>query len=1204
MVPACGGGGAGMRIKQLELVGFKSFPQKVVLEIPPGVTGIVGPNGCGKSNVVDAIRWVLGEQSAKHLRGEDMEAVVFNGNERLGPLGMAEVSLTFANDGSARPRTEMELEFSTLPDHFRDLAEVRITRRYFRSGESEYFINKTACRLKDITELFLGTGVGTRAYAIVEQGRVERLINAKPEERRLFIEEAAGTTLYRSRKLAAERKMERTRENLARVNDVLREIERQVNYLRRQAKKAEEFKRLQAEMRALELRLAGVQWRRLQNELGELDASSQQLKDEEQQTRLALEVAERTQREAVEALTAAERGHVGVREALAVLDAERASLRERVAMLERERQEREHRCQRMTADREATGLRREEIDAELVRVESERDEWAARLTVEEGSLAVREAGLAEARAAVAGAQANLEAAKSALVEHMTRGLETRNGLAAMERRRQEMARQFTKLRAEEAAVEERMREIERQIAARRNDVEELRTKLAEAAGEKEHQADRMRELDDTRRRLERQTLALESSLVQTQSRIESLEEIRRNYEGFAPSVQAIMCDEHHPPRVLGVVADVMDIPAEYERAAAAVLGDRLQYMIVRGSDEGAEAVDMLRREERGRGSFIPVEPRVETDRVRGAESLNGESCRLLDVVRVGEEFQSVAESLLGEVVVVPDLRSGLDIWRRNGVYVTMVTPEGDVISPSGAITGGSDHPVEQEILSRRREIEELRSELADTTTGLESVRSEMADLEESITEAEAALRTLGQDVHDLTLAIVGAEKDIERLELERPQCSSRRDVARYELDALLAEDQTIVEEMAMLRVRLEELSAEREELEAQLTRCTAEAHEAASRAELLAAEVTAGKVSVTEHRERQQAAATRAEALKRQRMEIENRVATLTAELHAAEEERVAIERSIVAAQEREAEQERRRSQLVVDVEAAAAEVVKVEAARREAEQHVRATYAFLEGIRTRTSEVEIARSELRLRSEHLVQSMREKHAAELAETAAELAAEEAVEGGSERLDALRERLSRIGDVNVGAIEELRELEERLGFLRAQKEDLERSLAELERTIQKLNRVSRSRFAETFARANEAFQKIVPRLFKGGEGRLVLTDENNLLETGVNIYVRPPGKRLDTMDPLSGGEKALVAVSLIFSLFLINPTPFCILDEVDAPLDDANVSRFSEMIREMSEHLQCMVVTHNKRTMETADVLYGVTMQEPGVSKVMSVSMR
>jgi chromosome segregation protein len=1193
-----------MRIKQLELIGFKSFPQKVVLEIPSGVTGIVGPNGCGKSNVVDAIRWVLGEQSAKHLRGEDMEAVVFNGNDRLGPLGMAEVSLTFDNDGSARPRTELDLEFSTLPAHFRDLPEVRITRRYFRSGESEYFINKTSCRLKDITELFLGTGVGTRAYAIVEQGRVEKLVNAKPEERRLFIEEAAGTTLYRSRKLAAERKMERTRENLARVSDVLREIDRQVNYLRRQAKKAEEYKRLQAEVRALELRLAGVQWCRLQKELGELDASWQQLKDEEQQTRLALEVAERTQREAVEALSVAGRRHVGVREALAVLDAERESLRERVGMLERERQERGNRCQRMTADLEATGLRRQEVDAELTRVESERDGWAARLMVEESALAVREAGLADARAAVAGAQANLEEAKSALVEHMTRGLETRNGLTALERRRQEMARQFTKLRAEETAIEERMREIERQIAARRRDVEELRSKLASAAGEKEHQADRMRALDDTRRRLERQAIALESSLVQTQSRIDSLEEIRRNYEGFAPSVQAIMCDEHHPPRVLGVVAEVMDIPEEYERAAAAVLGDRLQYMIVQGSEEGADAVDMLRREARGRGSFIPVQPRLETDRIRSAASFNGDSCRLLDVVRVGEEFQSVAESLLGEVVLVPDLRSGLELWRRNGVYVTLVTPEGDVIGPSGVITGGSDRPVEQEILSRRREIEELRSELVDTTTGLEVVRSEMAGLGESIVEAEAALHTLGQDVHDLTFEIVGAEKDIERLELERPQCSSRRDVARYELETLLAEDQGIVEEMGMLRARSEDLTAEHQELEARLVRCTGEAHEGVSRSELLAAEVTAGKVSVTEHRERQQAAATRAETLRRQRVEIESRVATLTAELHAADEERASIERAIVGAKEREGEQERRRSQLVAEVEVAAAEVVKVEAARREAEQRVRETYGCLEGIRTRTSEVEIARSELRLRSEHLVQTMREKHGADLAETAAGLAAEEAAEGEPERLDVLRERLSRIGDVNVGAIEELRELEERSGFLRSQKDDLERSLADLERTIQKLNRVSRSRFAETFARANETFQKVVPRLFRGGEGRLVLTDENNLLETGVNIYVRPPGKRLDTMDQLSGGEKALVAVSLIFSLFLINPTPFCILDEVDAPLDDANVARFSEIIREMSEHLQCVIVTHNKRTMETADVLYGVTMQEPGVSKIMSVSMR
>src|SRR5499425_1870495 len=320
MVRACGGGGAGMRIKQLELIGFKSFPQRTILNFPRGVSGVVGPNGCGKSNIVDAIRWVLGEQSPKHLRGDAMEAVVFNGNEKVAPLGMAEVSLTFDNDAPLPPPTDLDLEVSTLPAHIRDLAEITVTRRYFRSGESEYFINRTACRLKDITELFLGTGVGSKAYAIIEQGRVEQLINAKPEDRRLFIEEAAGTTLYRSRKLAAERKMERTRENLSRVTDILREIERQAQYLERQAKKAAVHKRLVEELRDL-----GSQWRGLQWELAEIDQHRAELAAEVERLRTALRDTQQEQERAAESLSAAERVHASRREEVAVLDAERDS---------------------------------------------------------------------------------------------------------------------------------------------------------------------------------------------------------------------------------------------------------------------------------------------------------------------------------------------------------------------------------------------------------------------------------------------------------------------------------------------------------------------------------------------------------------------------------------------------------------------------------------------------------------------------------------------------------------------------------------------------------------------------------------------------------------------------------------------------------------------------------------------------------------
>lgn len=1190
-----------MRIKQLELIGFKSFPQRTVLDFPRGISGVVGPNGCGKSNIVDAIRWVLGEQSPKHLRGEAMESVIFSGNERLAPLGMAEVSLTFENDGSARPPTDIDLETSTLPAHFRDLAEIRITRRYFRSGESDYFINKTPCRLKDITELFLGTGIGSKAYAIIEQGRVEQLINSKPEDRRLFIEEAAGTTLYRARKLAAERKMERTRENLARVNDVLHEIDRQVQYLQRQAKKAEEYRRLQEELRTLELRLAGGQWRRLQAQLAEVEAGLERTHEEERQIRVALEACEGTQQEAAAAMNAAEQRQAELREALAVLDAERSSVRERTRMLGQESQERERRRGRLAAELEGAQGTRERLDGEVRQVEHDREEWAQYLLFDEGELNGRETALSEARAAVAAGQASLEAAKGALLERVTREVDLRNKLTALDRRREEMARQLGKLRAEEAALADRLSAIDREIEARRVDVAGLRQQLSAATGEKESRADRLRALAEARRRWEREATEIEGVVVQVRSRLESLEQIQRNYEGFNRGVRAIMREEQPAEGVLGVVADVIDIPQQYERAVAAVLGDRLQYVIVRGEQEGVGAVDTLRREASGRGSFIPLQPRVGD--LAGAASINGTSRRMLDLVAVDTKYRTVAESLLGDVVLVPDLQSAIDLYLKNGVHVTFVTPEGDIVDPSGVITGGSDRPIEEEILARRREIEVLRAAVIESTDRFHAVRAELEQATHDVAETETALKALDEGVHDLTVRIVTAEKDIERLDLERPQCISRRDVARYEIETLTAEDQVAAEEFSTLRERAEELSLEHQLFEQRLTEQRLASDDAVHRAETLAAEVTAMKVRVAERRERQQAAVARMEALRRQQAELAARETAVTAELSETEREREQLVQAIAAAQEEEAEQGRRREGLVGEAETAGADVQRLTENWRAEEQRARDIYASLDATRAQRGQLEVTRSEIRLRTEHLAQTMQEKYAADVAGQEIDSADGPEPEDGPARVDALRTRLGRIGDVNVGAIDELREFEERSGFLRTQRDDLERSLGDLERTIQKLNRVSRARFAETFARANETFQKVFPRLFRGGEARLVLTDEQNLLESGVEIVVRPPGKRLDSMALLSGGEKALVAVSLIFSLFLINPTPFCILDEVDAPLDDANIGRFGQMIREMSDRLQFLLITHNKRTMETADVLYGITMQDPGVSKVISVNI-
>ncbi len=1191
-----------MRIKQLELIGFKSFVHRTVLDFPTGITAVVGPNGCGKSNVVDAIRWVLGEQSPKHLRGESMEDVVFNGNERSAPAGMAQVSLTFENDPQARQLSELDIDISTVPAHFRELTEIMISRRYYRSGESEYFINKTSCRLKDITELFLGTGIGSKAYAIIEQGRVEQLINAKPEDRRLFIEEAAGTTLYRSRKLAAERKMERTRENLLRVNDVLREIDRQIQYLHRMAKKAEQYRALQEEIRQLDLALSGAQWQRLLAVIAQLEDELASGREQERNTLAELARLEQARSEKIAAQVAAEEELASRRETAAALESECNGLRQRLDLLSQEAGERERRIARLEADATAAAQQQTQVQHTIQQQERERSEFAQLVLFDEGELGRKEAELADARERVLAANAELEAAKNAVVGLAAREAECRNALAQQARQRDDARRRLDKLAAEQAEASEHLAAVEVAAAARRADVVLLRDRLRTAEGEKEQRAERVRVLAEERRGWEREINEAHNQVVQLRSRLESLQEIQRSYEGYQRGVRSILLGAQPEGGVLGVVADVIDVPREHERAVAAALGDRLQYVIVRQADDGVGAVTTLRQEDSGRGSFIPLSPRQIPMNGHGASSLNGNTRRLLDLVQVDEQYRHVAETLLSEVILVPDLNSGLALWRKNGVHVTMVTPEGDVIDASGVITGGSERPVEEEIVSRRRQAGELVSDSTAAEERLTRARDAAERVQHELEEQESALKSLDRDTHALTVDLVAAEKDLERLESERPRWLDRLEVARFEATTALTEESESSAQVHGSEVELEALATEHGRVEAALQTCQETAARATARIDGLTSEVTGIKVRAAERRQRQEAAVAALSRLVAQRDETAARAASLATELEETRREHAGFQ---AAARETEAlcaTQEARRQIVEGEIATARAALETANDAVAAHDRLIHVTREQIDAARTQCNQCEVALAEKRLRAEHLSQAVREKYATDLAEEPVVEPTEDE-EQALARLDTLREKLGRIGEVNVAAIDELRELEERAQFLRTQKEDLERSLTDLERTIQRLNRASRTKFAETFAAVNEKFQTVLPRLFRGGEARLVLTDEHNMLETGVEIVVRPPGKRLDTVSLLSGGEKALVAVSLIFSLFMINPTPFCFLDEVDAPLDDANIGRFTNLVQDMSEHSQFIVITHNKRTMQAANVLYGVTMEEPGVSKVISVAM-
>ena len=1192
-----------MRIKKLELCGFKSFVDPTALEFSQGISGIVGPNGCGKSNIVDALRWVLGEQSAKRLRGDAMEDVIFNGTDHgRGPAGMAEVSLLLENDGR-----DCEQEISETIQALRDVPEILVTRRYFRSGESEYLINRRPCRLKDITELFLGTGVGTKAYAMIEQGRVDQLVNARPEDLRLFIEEAAGTTLYRDRRLAAERKMERTRENLARVNDILQEIERQIAFFRRMAKRAEQYRVYQAELRTVELQLARRVFDRLSAEIAELDGLRRRLREQEQEAVASIGRLESERDAAREILTSVETELRGRQESLFRLRTVREREQTRLEMLGREDAESVERLARIERDQAQMAIRLDEARGDIARREASLRELGRERGERTGSLTASLTDVAFEEREVGRISDLLEKAKTEVVEQLRKESEFRNQRFVLEQREEER-------RARRQAFIEDLRVLDHEasaLGAEAGRITAARGSLDErTAATREELEITQRSVERFRVRkveLERATLETAGALAESESRLGAAEEVERGYERYQEGVRAVMRKHAEGPNgILNLVAEILEAPPEFEKAVAAVLGDRLQYVIVRTPEDARDAICDLKTAAAGRSSFVSVEPYSGSTATPGADELKGRSRRgegptaLIDVVHVEEGYGALAERLLGDAILVENLESGISLWRQNGRLRTMVTPEGDVVYPNGVISGGSVAPHEEHLLAQRREIRRLRIEVERLRSDLTDLDTRRGEASARLDEAEKRLAGVEESLRSLSVERVSLEKDAEKVAegLARGQAQTSR--SHTEIAILERELAEFAAELLNVAKALEETALERSSQEESRRRLEAELAERRRTLEARARAATELRVLAAQAAEKEERLREGLEQLSANVRDLEERLTGLEGEgdalrLRAASRESEG--RALRGVVDRSLEEESSEDEKIEAIQSKAA-LLRQTVERVETELTV--LRGTLEAVRSQRAELDVTVAEKSLRRDHAVEGIRERYQLEIAEVAVESADETDLEA---RLLELRQKVDRIdrSQVAVEAIGELEEEERRRELLMTQKADLERSLGDLQKTIASLNRASRDRFAETFAAVNEKFQETFPKLFRGGQARLVFTDETNLLETGVDIHVQPPGMNLRTLSLLSGGQKALTAVSLIFSLFMCRPSPFCVLDEVDAPLDDANIDRFNEMVREMGNGSQFLIITHNKRTMEVAEGLYGVTMEEPGVSKIVSV---
>jgi chromosome segregation protein len=1183
-----------MKLKKLSLFGFKSFPEPTELVFHDGITSIVGPNGCGKSNLIDAIRWVMGETSAKGLRGDSMEDVIFSGSESRKPLNLCEVTLTL---------TEAE---GHLPERYGSFHEVAVTRRLHRSGESEYLINKVPCRLKDITELFMDTGVGRRAYSVVEQGRIDALLSAKPKERRVLIEEAAGITKYRSRKEEAVRKMEHTAQNLERLGDVIAEVRRELNGLKRQAARAEAFKRLRAEKRGLERDVLVGAWLDLQGRAAEARRGLEELEG----------VLAQAQAGCARLEACLEKGR------LQLLDEERAleSRQQGVYHLRNQISQREGRAEFLR--REAEGLaaraeaarteasdlvaRRASLEAEVRSLEEELATVGERLAKREEALAALREEHGTAAKAQAQAEKALEADKAREFSFLGDLTRVGHGLEHARRQRDDAVRRLEGMGRQGLEVATRLRELSEDLELRGAELEAAERAREEARADRDRWEEELKDVRKRRQALGREVEEARKALHTGQSRLKGLEQLKDSLEWYGAGVKAVLADARTGGKngVHGVVADTISAPPEYEAALEAALGERLQYVVVESPERGLEGVRHLKHKRAGRSSFAPVDlregpaaafPSVKEGWARGP---------LLDLVTVAPSYEGLARSLLGDVYVVETLDQALGLWAANGIRATLVTLEGETVSPEGVISGGTAGAQAPGLLRRNREIRELRQEVQVRAAELARREGELGALDARAEAAAASLEAAREEVHRRELQVVHAAKDLAQLRERRDRLEERREALEFEREDLTS--------------GMERLSTEAAALEAERLRLLGLQEEAARRRAARETEVGRGRERVSDLHERLTRLQVEEASDRERHLGLGERIRTLRTSL-----ENVARRAEKLGQESQECarlEEERAAELLRVSRET---EVLRVELGRQEAgvselarrldarrgeltgEERVAAqARREVDALQKRANEAQLGLRDLQLRGETLAERFRERLGGDLeAEASRGMPEGFDPQAAEARIRALGAELDGFGEINLLAIEEHEEKKRRFEFLENQRRDLEESLTSLREAIQRINRVSRERFAETFEKVSETFRELYPQLFRGGEARLVLTEPEDLLETGIDIVARPPGKRPQHIGLLSGGEKALTAVALIFSIFLVKPSPFCILDEVDAPLDEANIGRFCDLLRTLSGTSQFLLITHNKSTMEAADHLFGVTTDEPGVSRAVSVRL-
>jgi chromosome segregation protein len=1282
-----------MRLERLEIAGFKSFSDRAEVAFDRGVTAIVGPNGCGKSNLADAITWVLGEQSAKSLRGERMEDVIFNGSDARKPTGAAEVRLRLSDvpvpptvlkdPGVYTPAIEVGNGNGSgngagahVADLIEAVREVEVTRRLYRSGESEYLIDGEICRLRDVHELLMDTGLGAKAYAIIEQGKIGMILSSRPTDRRALIEEAAGITKYKARRRAAELKLEAARQNLTRIDDIVFEVEKQRSSLKRQAAKARRYTRLRDEMRRWEKVLFARRYRGLADMIESGRARLDEARDNEAAASARLAEVEN------------ELGALRLR----LVDAEAEATRQREAAHAREL-EINRRQQQIALDTQQAGMfeaRSAELALELEQLDARREPDRR--------------GLEGARTAAVEAERNRDEAAALEMSTEAAHREAQQEIEKVERRveqdRDDVYAAMNTITALEAALQSSTAERDRGAEAlARLDVEtaDLRTEYGKAMAARQaatealarsratHEATsitragRELELAGVRvehERLTRELRSREHELASMTARLHSLEELDAHRAGFSDAARMVLARANGQVGHLGALADFLDVEPRFERAVEACLGDLLQHVLVEGHDQAAAGLALVREEDAGRCGFIVV-GRTGWPGATGAAGASGAAgaagasgaagaagaagapgavsassassassaasvAALSSVVRIAGPHADAIREALGEALIVETFEEArrLAVEARVGV----VTVDGDVFHGPNVVSGGGKAG-SRGILATKREIKDLRESVTAAQAALDRHREATAGFERTLGETSAAIAALTTELHDQEKAIVGVEAQLERavddgarLEQRAGLVAQETSRCRQEIDSLDARQAEARESIA----RLGEQKRQAEEALASAVERLSAAREAADALGRQAADASRAHAALVE---RAASAAADVSRLEAAAGELARRVESCTSDLRLMASQRERLTAAVADGQRLMDEDVRRLDVIREEMQSADDRALELKAGTDRQEEIIRDARRALDALRALVAELDVGRATAESDLAHLAQQsidvvgqaldevrreVDEMEAAGMIEpdarairaaeapdpdelepagggedTAAAVVSDEPVGpmSAEEAIAELRAKIDRLGPVNMMAIHQFDELEERHTFLSTQRQDLIDSIAQTNEAIEKIDETTHARFRDAFVAINTNFQQTFSTLFGGGRAGLTLLDEGDPLESGIDIVASPPGKRLQNVQLLSGGEKALTAIALMFAIFRYKPSPFCVLDEIDAPLDDANIGRFVEMLRGMLDRTQFIIITHNRKTMEIANRLYGVTMEEPGVSKLISVQL-